>query len=94
MAHWSEKEIQKRVAAKRAVILAERSDLFKRFRAGGWEVNVIDPFDAPGNPQQMHLQRDLLASTEVHFRVKMPGAYPMRIKTVEQLRRLVKGVQS
>lgn len=87
MAYWSQKEMDKRIAEKRAAIFAERSELFKRFRAGGWEIDAVDPARSQFN---ILPKNDL--RVDVHFRVKMPGAHPMRIKTVEQLRRLVKGV--
>jgi hypothetical protein len=90
MAQWSEKAIAERVAAKNAGIIEERIALFNTFRAGGWEIRVIDPMQ----------DRTILKQTDIwfkpgigaHFLVKMPGAYPMRIRTVEQLRRLANGV--
>jgi hypothetical protein len=90
MAQWSQAAMDKRIADKNAAILAERADLFKRFRDGGWTIRVLDPTVE----RQWVEQKDswFLAGQGAHFYVKMPGAYPMRIKTVEQLQRLVTGV--
>ncbi len=91
MAQWSQAAMDKRIADKNAAILTERTDLFKRFRAGGWEINVLHPaFD-----REWMREKDnwFLPGQGCHFRVKMPGAYQMRIKTVAQLRRLVTGVE-
>jgi len=78
-----------RNAARLKSILEERTDLFKRFRAKGWQIDVIDVNYHPG----LYVKHpDGLPSNECHFLVKMPGAAPARIRTVAQLLRLVKGV--
>lgn len=94
MAQWStkryemeQKEKADQVAKHRVAILAERAEIFKKFRADGWEVNVVEP--ASG---QFNCLPDNYPNLGYHFRVKMPGADSMRIKTLEQLQILVKGV--
>ena len=87
MAQWSEAAIRERVEKQNAVILDERSELFKVFRACGWGVSVISPISlVPQKDTWFH------PGVGCHFLVKMPGAHPMRIKTLDQLRRLAKGV--
>jgi hypothetical protein len=89
MAQWSQKAIDARVAEKNVEILAERMDLFKKFRDGGWQIEVLDP-----TSRSFVRQRDgwFRPGIGAHFLVKMPGAHAMRIRTVDQLRRLVRGV--
>src|SRR5712671_1915961 len=88
MAHWSQKESEKRVAEKRARILAERADLFRLFRANGWEINVLSSL----NDRDYTLAADDLPFNDCHFLLKMPSAYPVRIRTFGQLLRLSKGM--
>ena len=68
----------------------ERAELFKRLRAGGWEIIVIDP----KSDREWIRQKDdwFIPGVGAHFLVKMPEAYPMRIKSIAQLYRLAKGV--
>ena len=90
MAQWLQKAIETQVAEKNAAILKERAELFARFRAGGWDIAVIDPkFDSEWIRQKDNW---FIPGVGCHFLVKMPGAYPMRIKSVTQLYRLAKGV--
>lgn len=93
MAQWSAKRMemereaeQKRKAEKLAGVIAERLAIFRRFRDAGWEVRPVEPGD-----RQFAFLADNIVRTEIHFRVKMPGAYPMRIRSMDQIRRLVKG---
>lgn len=91
MAQWLQKAIETQVAEKNAAILKERAELFKRLRAGGWEIIVIDP----KSDHEWIRQKDdwFIPGVGAHFLVTlMPGAYPMRIKSVTQLYRLAKGV--
>lgn len=88
MAQWSQKEADRKRAEKLADTLVERKDLIKKFRDGGWEIKVV----SPGDTQEYVALNDNVPLQFPHFCVKMPGAYPMRITTVEQLRRLVRGV--
>jgi hypothetical protein len=95
MAHWSTKrmELEKEMERKRkadalASKIAARIELFKTFRLGGWEIAAVEPGD-----RQFNILSDTVAKTEIHFRVKPPGAYPMRIRSMDQILRLVKGVQ-
>ena len=88
MAQWSQAAADKKRAEKLAIILVERKDLFATFREGGWKINVIDPTFT----QEYVLLKDNAPLVFPHFLIKMPGSFPMRIKTVEQLRRLVRGV--
>jgi hypothetical protein len=88
MAQWSQAAADKKKAEKLVITLAERKDLFATFREGGWKINVIDPEVT----QEYALLKDNAALAFPHFLIKMPGSFPMRIKTVEQLRRLVRGV--
>ena len=85
LVEWQQEQ---RKAARLASILSERAEMFKKFRAGGWGVEVID-VEYPGYYVK---HPDTFPSNDCHFLVKMPGAHPMRIRTVAQLLRLVKGV--
>lgn len=90
MAQWSQAAIDKRVADKNEAILAERAELLKRFRDNGWEIRVIDPtFDRQWVPQKDNW---FMPGVGCHFLVKMPGAYPVRIKSVGNLLRMAKGI--
>ena len=98
MAQWSEKmaayeQEQKNVRETAAIrsLLEERKELFAKFRAAGYSVWVVTPED-----RRFVLDRDVILKEDfvgpVHFGLKIPGAYPMRIKSITQLYRLAKGV--
>ena len=98
MAQWSEKraeyEKEQKLAATSAQAqstLAERAELFKKFRDGGYSIWVVTPDDHRFVLDKTVILKDNHVGT-VHFGVKMPGAYPMRIKTITQLYRLAKGL--
>lgn len=101
MAQWSEKraayeqeqKLARETAATRS-LLAERKELFAKFRAAGstgYSVWVVTPDD-----RRFVLDRDVILKDDfvgpIHFGLKIPGAYPMRIKSITQLYRLAKGV--
>jgi hypothetical protein len=95
MAQWStkrmeaEQQLKAELAAKKlAAMFAERDELFKRFRDGGWEVCVLNPVAR----EEVKL-RDHEPSMNPDYLVKMPGARAMRIRTIAQLYRLAKGVE-
>lgn len=89
MAHFSEKREQEAKAAKIAARLEERSELFKKFRATGWEIGVLNP-STPLTASPKTLSDNW--PDECHYWVKMPGAAGMRIKSITAIYRLAKGV--
>lgn len=78
--------MEKRIQEKKQATLTERVELYKQFRDGGWEINPVD-----SGSNQFNVLPDKFTG-ECHWRVKMPGAYAMRIKTIAQLYRMAKGV--
>ena len=94
MAKWSAKVAEEKQAKKTAAMLSERLPLFKRFRDAGWEINVLDP-SVPLSVDMMLGKAGRLKDADpqrnVHFRVKMPGAYPVRVYFANLLR-LAKGL--
>jgi hypothetical protein len=87
---FTTKAMEKRIADRKAFVLQERGDLFRQFREGGWQINVVD-----GGSRQFTILPDITmpsAGTAIHFRVKMPGAAAVRVTTIAALQRLVKGV--
>lgn len=95
MAQWSDKRQQEKAQERLKAVehaltvhLIERSELFKKFRAGGWQVSVLKPSHTVGQEKMP----DNWPVENCHFLVKMPGAYPGRVTTMDQLRRMVKGV--
>ena len=101
MAQWSEKraayEQEQKKARETAAarsLLEERKALFAKFRAAGstgYSVWVVTTDD-----RRFVLDRDVILKDDfvgpIHFGLKIPGAYPMRIKSITQLYRLAKGV--
>ena len=89
MAQWSTKDQDDKKAKRIASIITERADIFKRFRAAGWAANVVNPAD----DRNFVIMPDNWVGNgfTYHFRIKMPGAYPVRVKNMAQLLRLVKG---
>ena len=101
MAQWSEKraayEQEQKKARETAAarsLLEERKALFAKFRAAGstgYSVWVVTTDD-----RRVVLDRDVILKEDfvgpVHFGLKIPGAYPMRRKSITQLNRLAKGV--
>ena len=101
MAQWSEKraayEHERALVRANAVtqsLLEERKELFAKFRAAGstgYSVWVVTTDD-----RRFVLDRDVILKDDfvgpIHFGLKIPGAYPMRIKSITQLYRLAKGV--
>jgi hypothetical protein len=85
MAYWSQQEMEKRIAQKRADLISERKELFDKFRSGGWTIQIIDKITAKPEP-------DAYPFTECDYLVKMPGAASVRVKSIRQLYRLVKGI--
>ena len=95
MAQWSEKAQEQRKAERLASVITERKELFSKFRAGGWKVVAIPAaklVSAADWYSILDANADNLPTPEVHFMVKMPGAYPARICTIAQLMRLANGV--
>lgn len=98
MAQWSTKRMEMEQAAKDkrradslAAVFAHRAELFKRFRDGGWKIKVLNPISDDNGP--INQLPDNFPLAEPHYLVTMPGTHPMRIKTIEQLLRIVKGVE-
>ena len=90
MAQFSQKVIDQKRQERAKVVLAERAELFAKFRKGGWEISLLDPSD----------DRHLVAlpasyeGSDAHYLVKMPGALAMRVRTITAVYRLAKGVQA
>ena len=98
MAKWSATRVEPKDKEKEdrlASILTERSELFARFRAGGWEINAVDPDDE----RQFKTMPDNWEGPKnaptgfCHFRVKMPGALAARVRFASLLW-MVEGVPS
>ena len=82
---------KKEVAERWAPIIAERRELFKKFRAANVSVAVIDP-DTAVLPSGFITLPDDVQRTDVHFTVKFPGAYPVHVTTIVALNRLSRGI--
>lgn len=84
-------EQNQRLADATAVVVSERLKLFKQFRDGGWGIQLMNPISDDNGP--MNQLPDKYPLREPHYLVTMPGSYPVRVKTMEQLLRIVKGVE-
>lgn len=89
MARWSQAEVDRKVAERQAAVLGERLEMFKRFRAAGWEANIqiSKPFGFGKIVHDRYLGPD-----EYHFLVKMPGATAVILRSVARLQAMVEGV--
>lgn len=102
MAKWSEAKQEQERQTKQArldkakqdhiaAILSERSELFAKFRKGGWEITLLDAVD---DRDDTLFLPDNHPSDFVHYWIKMPGAAAMRVRYIASVYRLAKGVDA
>lgn len=82
---------EKRKETKIVELITERAELFKKFRSNGWAINAVEPVPLMGI-FNFTLLPDLSPTRDVHFRVKMPGAVPVLVRSFGQLLRMSKGL--
>lgn len=101
MAKWSAKREEEKKAkaaemrdARITADIVGRLAVFAAFRHAGWEVAAVtNVWGTLDNGGFKFLPDDVkLLDSEINFRVKMPGAYPARVRTRLALLRLAKGV--